>query len=77
MAAATVLVVDDDAVMLASVSRMLSRQGYHVCFRLLGHFRPFKSSKTDIGFERNYPYLVLFLTFHTDWRVGGMMLNAL
>jgi DNA-binding NtrC family response regulator len=30
MAAATVLVVDDDALMLASASKMLSRQGYKV-----------------------------------------------
>jgi len=31
---------------------------------------PVHFAHNGIGFERNYPYLVLVLTFHTDWRVG-------
>ena len=35
-----------------------------------GRSHPVISHITGIGFERYYPYLVLFLTFHRDWRVS-------
>src|SRR5215475_2016196 len=38
--------------------------------KLCGRSHPVISHITGIGFERYYPYLVLFLTFHRDWRVS-------
>ena len=35
-----------------------------------GAFTPGHFAHNGIGFERNYPYLVLFLTSNRDWRVS-------
>src|SRR5215469_15248256 len=38
--------------------------------KLCGALTPGHFAHNGIGFERYYPYLVLFLTFHRDWRVS-------